>query len=132
MTNTTIRLVFVACCLIGLLAGGAIVMSKTTDKENSDTTEQALDLSSPKKASTTIDSSDTDKPKDRGLMLYENHCRVCHESNVHIRNNRKAKSKSDISYWATRWSTHLDLKWKKQDLVDVVDHINNTYYHYSD
>ena len=29
---------------------------------------------------------------ERGRLLYENHCRSCHESNVHIRQTQAAKS----------------------------------------
>ena len=31
---------------------------------------------------------------ERGRLLYENHCRSCHESNVHIRQTQAAKSLS--------------------------------------
>lgn len=74
----------------------------------------------------------TDEEKPRGLLLYENHCHVCHESNVHIRANRKAKSKQDISYWVNRWSEHLQLKWNTKDKQDVSDYLNSTYYHYNE
>lgn len=79
---------------------------------------------------------DTKKPKliepskARGQLLYENHCRVCHSSIVHIRKNRKAKKLINIYYWANRWSKVLKLKWSKAELDDVVKYLNNTYYRF--
>lgn len=64
----------------------------------------------------------------RGQMLYENHCRVCHNSIVHIRENRKVKKLSDIYYWANRWSNHLKLSWTKEDLDEVVKFLNKKFY----
>jgi len=68
----------------------------------------------------------------RGKMLYENHCRVCHDSTVHIRENHKAKSPDDIRYWATRWSKYLKLDWGSDEIDVVVDHLSKTYYHFQD
>lgn len=67
----------------------------------------------------------------RGEMLYKNHCGVCHESNVHIRNGRKAKSPEDIIYWVTRWSNHLKLDWSAEDKHDVAYHLNEMYYKFN-
>jgi len=77
-----------------------------------------------------------DKPKkepeaSRGKMLYSNHCHACHESNIHIRAQRKVKKKSDIGYWVNRWSTHLKLNWKQADRQQVIDYLNQTYYKFS-
>lgn len=72
----------------------------------------------------------TNEEKPRGQLLYDNHCHVCHESNVHIRANRKAKTRKDIQYWVNRWSEHLKLKWNTNDKNDVASYLNLTYYHY--
>ena len=52
---------------------------------------------------------------DRGQLLYENHCQVCHESVVHVRQNRRAESKDQLQTWVVRWSTHLKLTWTAED-----------------
>lgn len=64
----------------------------------------------------------------RGEMLYKNHCRVCHESNVHVRENHKAKSIADIVSWVTRWSSHLNLGWNIDDINDVAHFLDEKYY----
>lgn len=79
------------------------------------------------KSSTLLDSDEVS----RGELLYNNHCRVCHESNVHIRNDRKAKSTTDIIYWVTRWSTHLKLNWSVEDKHDVAHHLNERFYKFN-
>ena len=68
------------------------------------------------------------KMASRGKMLYLNHCHACHESNVHIRAHRKVKKKSDIGYWVKRWSKYLKLNWKESDRLQVIEHLNKTYY----
>ena len=66
--------------------------------------------------------------QDRGQILYENHCRTCHESIVHIRDNRRAKTIDDIRYWVMRWSGELKLQWKTEDVDAVVNYLNLQYY----
>ena len=67
----------------------------------------------------------------RGQMLYENHCRVCHDSRVHIRDNHKAKSPKDLLYWVNRWSTHLKLNWSNEDKLAVAQHLAQKFYHFN-
>lgn len=67
----------------------------------------------------------------RGQLLYQNHCTVCHESNVHIRKKRKARKIADIHQWVSIWATHRKLEWSEEEISDVVDFINGKYYQYS-
>ncbi len=64
----------------------------------------------------------------RGKMLYSNHCKECHESNVYIRENRRAKSTADIVYWITHWSNHLKLNWNTDDINEVEHYLEENYY----
>ena len=73
-------------------------------------------------------SSLANTPASRGKLLYENHCTTCHESNVHIRAKHKVKTIDDITYWVDRWSTELGLKWKADEIHDVVHYLNEEYY----
>lgn len=68
----------------------------------------------------------------RGELLYENHCTVCHQSTVHIRANRKAKSITDIRGWAARWAGELKLNWTSDDIDDVAEFLAKRYYKCSD
>jgi len=67
----------------------------------------------------------------RGQLLYQNHCTVCHESNVHIRKKRKARNIADIHQWVSKWATHRKLEWSAEEINDVVNFVNQKYYHYS-
>lgn len=67
----------------------------------------------------------------RGQLLYENHCTTCHDSGINIREHRKARSLKDIHDWTYRWSQHLKLEWSGTDINDVVEFLNQRFYHFS-
>ena len=69
-------------------------------------------------------------PTSRGELLYSNHCRGCHESNVHIREMQKAKTIDAIRSEVSRWALELQLKWTLRDIEDVVEFLNQRYYHH--
>lgn len=64
----------------------------------------------------------------RGQLLYENHCTVCHTSVVHLRTDRRAKSLPEIRTWVMHWSGYLKLRWDKEEVEDVVNHLNQQFY----
>jgi hypothetical protein len=64
----------------------------------------------------------------RGQMLYENHCMSCHESVVHIRTRQDAKSLPQLRTRVQNWAGYLQLRWGKEEVEDVVDHLNSQYY----
>jgi len=66
---------------------------------------------------------------ERGQALYENHCKVCHESWVHTRNGSKVTSKDDLKQRVSAWSVHSGLDWKKEEVDDVSDYLNQNFYH---
>lgn len=67
----------------------------------------------------------------RGQLLYQNHCMVCHESNVHIRDRKKASNLADITMWVSKWSGYRKLDWSSEDIRAVRDYLNQTYYHFT-
>ena len=69
---------------------------------------------------------------ERGRLLYENHCRSCHESNVHIRQTQAAKSLKAVRTEVVRWQEALTLQWRSEDVGDVVEYLNATWYHYAE
>lgn len=66
----------------------------------------------------------------RGMELYENHCTVCHESQVHIREKRKGKSLVQVEAWIRRWAGELRLGWTDVEVRDVLHYLNSQYYKY--
>ncbi len=64
----------------------------------------------------------------RGQLLYEHHCLKCHESNIHIRDNRKARKLEDVQSWIIRWQTHEKLNWGKSEIDAVTEHLLDQYY----
>ena len=69
---------------------------------------------------------------ERGRLLYENHCRSCHESNVHIRQTQAAKSLKAVRTEVVRWQGVLTLQWSAEDVADVAEYLNATWYHYAE
>ena len=67
---------------------------------------------------------------ERGQQLYENHCTQCHESQVHIREQRKAKTLTDVRWQVARWQEVLKLPWMAAEVDDVQAYLNAEYYHY--
>ena len=65
---------------------------------------------------------------ERGRLLYENHCKVCHTSVVHVREQRKATSRAEIQSWIWRWQQELNLQWGTPEVNDVSEHLNDRYY----
>jgi len=64
----------------------------------------------------------------RGQLLYENHCMVCHESVVHIRTQQQARSRSALRAQVVHWVAYTQLHWSKEEVEDVVDHLDSQYY----
>jgi len=69
---------------------------------------------------------------ERGRLLYENHCTICHTSTVHIRDHHKARVPAELRAWILRWSGELKLNWGEDELADVYRHLNNRYYRFPD
>jgi hypothetical protein len=66
---------------------------------------------------------------ERGRLLYENHCMVCHTSVVHVRERRKAASREEIQAWIQHWRNELGLQWGTAEVDDVTEYLNHRYYH---
>jgi mono/diheme cytochrome c family protein len=68
---------------------------------------------------------------ERGRLLYENHCRACHESSVHIREVQAAKSPEAVRAQVLRWQDELRLHWGAEEVGDVAEYLNVAWYHYA-
>lgn len=67
-------------------------------------------------------------PPVRGQLLYENHCTVCHESMIHIRENHKANSLTTVRLEVIRWSQALNLGWQDVEIAEVSQYLLRTFY----
>ncbi|MCU7922000.1 MAG: hypothetical protein KZQ88_04815 [Candidatus Thiodiazotropha sp. (ex Dulcina madagascariensis)] len=65
---------------------------------------------------------------ERGRLLYENHCLICHDSQVHIRNNQKVHTLGGVSREVIRWSEELKLTWRASEINDVTQYLYRTFY----
>ena len=68
----------------------------------------------------------------RGQLLYENHCMVCHTSIVHVRERRKAGTREEIKAWILRWQEQLGLNWQTREVDDVAEFLNQRFYRLDD
>ncbi len=64
----------------------------------------------------------------RGQLLYENHCQGCHTSQLHIRENRRARSIDELRGWVSRWAAVQKLNWGAEEIGAVTDYLNRRYY----
>ena len=67
---------------------------------------------------------------ERGRLLYENHCLACHETLAYMREAHKVRSLSDLRVQVIRWAQNQKLEWGKDEVNDVVNYLDNQYYHY--
>ena len=67
----------------------------------------------------------------RGKALYENHCIKCHESTLHLREDRRAKTVEDVRSQVVRWSQELGLGCGYQDIEDVRQYLSSTFYNFT-
>jgi len=66
----------------------------------------------------------------RGKLLYENTCGTCHESALHIRERRTVQAFAQIQAQVLRWSAAAEARWTAEEVQDVTDYLNSTFYRY--
>ncbi|HSN20717.1 MAG TPA: hypothetical protein VLS49_08570 [Usitatibacter sp.] len=64
----------------------------------------------------------------RGRSLYELRCGECHSESVHGRPHRVARDIDEVRVWVRRWSDHLHLGWRDEEVADVAAYLDATYY----
>ncbi|HZR02267.1 MAG TPA: hypothetical protein VFA81_03730 [Burkholderiales bacterium] len=67
---------------------------------------------------------------ERGRMLHENHCRMCHDSIAYKRGGHIAKNYSQIKAQVMRWQTNTGLHWSAEDIDNVTAYVAQRYYKY--
>jgi len=69
---------------------------------------------------------------ERGRLFYENHCLACHESSIHIRETQAARSLEAVRAAVLRWQAVLTLGWGAEEVADVAEYLNATWYRYAE
>jgi mono/diheme cytochrome c family protein len=67
---------------------------------------------------------------ERGRLLYENHCVVCHTSKVHRRTPPSAVDREALRFIVRVWAEEQKLKWTAEDIEDVVHYVDRTHYRF--
>jgi mono/diheme cytochrome c family protein len=67
---------------------------------------------------------------ERGRMLHENHCRMCHDSVAYKRGGHIAKNYEEVRAQATRWQMNTGLHWTPEDINNVTAYIVQRYYRF--
>lgn len=65
---------------------------------------------------------------ERGKLLHGTFCLGCHGDSVAKRENRVARSYSELRRQVGRWQANTGLKWESQDVDDVTAYLNEAYY----
>jgi len=66
----------------------------------------------------------------RGQELYENHCQACHENLLHLGEDRKVKTLSDLRERIRSWAIHAGDDWGNGEVDDVLFYLNKTFYRF--
>ena len=66
----------------------------------------------------------------RGQLLYETQCVTCHDSVLHLRNERQAHSFADVQERVRQWAKFQNSGWGEEEIDDVADYLNAIFYRY--
>ena len=66
----------------------------------------------------------------RGQALYEARCGGCHDTSVHGRSPRSAKSFDEVRGYVARWDKQLGTAWTDEEINEVARYLNEKYYQF--
>jgi mono/diheme cytochrome c family protein len=66
---------------------------------------------------------------ERGRMLYENACGVCHTTQAHWREKHLVHSWDELVYQVKRWQGMAGQAWSGAEVNDVASYLNDRFYH---
>jgi mono/diheme cytochrome c family protein len=67
---------------------------------------------------------------DRGRMLYETYCGVCHYERVHDRLRTRIRDVADLRDMVARWAPQTKHRFSLDELEDVVQYLNASHYRF--
>jgi cytochrome c553 len=67
---------------------------------------------------------------DNGATLHQEHCTSCHDDSVYTRKDRRVTSLAGLKKQVQRCELSQGLKWFEDDVDDVVNYLNKTYYNF--
>ena len=65
---------------------------------------------------------------ERGKLLHDNHCRMCHDSVAYKRDSTAVKDYAQVRAQVVRWQSNTGLRWSKDDIDNVTAYLAQTYY----
>jgi mono/diheme cytochrome c family protein len=79
-------------------------------------------------AAVVADSSAHAADLERGKLLHDNHCRMCHDSVAYKRDSTAVKDYAQIRAQVVRWQSNTGLRWSSDDIDNVTAYLAQTYY----
>jgi len=73
---------------------------------------------------TSADSADLE----RGKLLHDNHCRMCHDSVAYKRAATATTDYAQLRAQVVRWQSNTGLRWSEEDIDNVTVYLAQTYY----
>jgi mono/diheme cytochrome c family protein len=64
----------------------------------------------------------------RGKTLHDEHCMKCHDTGVYSRDNRFIKNSEALAKQVQRCQLSAGARWFDEDVNDVVEYLNTTFY----
>jgi mono/diheme cytochrome c family protein len=69
---------------------------------------------------------------ERGKQLHEQQCTKCHGDSVYTRDDRFIDSKAALTKQVKRCSLNVGARWFDEDIKDVVQFLDSSYYHFGE
>ncbi|MGI9290195.1 MAG: cytochrome c [Gammaproteobacteria bacterium] len=65
---------------------------------------------------------------EHGQQLHDEHCMKCHDTAVYTREDRRITNNDALVKQVKRCELNLGLRWFDNDVNDVVQHLNQSFY----
>jgi cytochrome c553 len=69
---------------------------------------------------------------DKGKKLHDEHCTKCHGNEVYTRKDRFIDNRAALDKQVKRCQLNVGAQWFDEDASDVVDYLNQSFYHFAE
>ena len=69
---------------------------------------------------------------DKGKKLHDEHCTKCHGSEVYTRKDRFIDNRAALDKQVKRCQLNVGAQWFDEDTSDVVNYLNQSFYHFAE